>query len=77
MTDEEIKAKKFAMASKKENAAEDAKEEARKKARQEGKKFDEDAFGKTPKFAGRPDDAKIAGDAPAAPRQKPAWTPHG
>lgn len=69
MTDEEIKAKKFAMASKKENAAEDAKEEARKKARQEGKKFDEDAFGKTPKFAGRPDDAKIAGDEPAADKK--------
>ena len=53
----------------KENAAEDAKEEARKKARREGKKFDEDAFGKTPKFAGRPDDAKIAGDEPAADKK--------
>lgn len=41
MTEEEIKAKKFAMASKKENAEEEAKEEARKKAKEQGKKFDE------------------------------------
>ena len=53
MTDEEIKAKKFAMASKKENAAEDAKEEARKKARQEGKKFDEKKFELACKHANR------------------------
>lgn len=63
MTEEEIKAKKFAMASKKENAEEEAKEEARKK----GKKFDEKAYDKQQgaKFSGRPDGAKIAGDEPA------------
>lgn len=67
MTEEEIKAKKFAMASKKENAEEDAKEEARKKAKEQGKKFDEKAFEKQQKakFSGRPDGAKIAGDEPA------------
>ena len=67
MTEEEIKAKKFAMASKKENAEEEAKEEARKKAKEQGKKFDEKAFDKQQgaKFSGRPDGAKIAGDEPA------------
>lgn len=67
MTEEEIKAKKFAMASKKENAEEDAKEEARKKAKEQGKKFDEKAYDKQQgaKFSGRPDGAKIAGDEPA------------
>lgn len=66
MTEEEIKAKKFAMASKKENAEEEAKEEARKKAKEQGKKFDEKAYDKQQgaKFTGRPDGAKIAGDEP-------------
>lgn len=67
MTEEEIKAKKFAMASKKENAEEEAKEEARKKAKEQGKKFDEKAYDKQQgaKFTGRPEGAKIAGDEPA------------
>ena len=67
MTEEEIKAKKFAMASKKENAEEEAKEEARKKAKEQGKKLDEKAYDKQQgaKFSGRPDGAKIAGDEPA------------
>lgn len=67
MTEEEIKAKKFAMASKKENAEENAKEEARKKAKEQGKKFDEKAYDKQQgaKFSGRPDGVKIAGDEPA------------
>lgn len=67
MNEEEIKAKKFAMASKKENAEENAKEEARKKAKEQGKKFDEKAYDKQQgaKFSGRPDGAKIAGDEPA------------
>ena len=65
MTEEEIKAKKFAMESKKENAAADAKEEARKKAKAEGKKFDEKAYDSKPTYAGRPDDAKIMGKEPA------------
>ena len=67
MIEEEIKAKKFAMASKKENAEEEAKEEARKKAKEQGKKFDEKAYDKQQgaKFSGRPDGARIAGDEPA------------
>lgn len=67
MNEEEIKAKKFAMASQKENAEENAKEEARKKAKEQGKKFDEKAYDKQQgaKFSGRPDGAKIAGDEPA------------
>lgn len=67
MSEEEIKAKKFAIASKKENAEEEAKEEARKKAKEQGKKFDEKAYDKQQgaKFSGRPDGARIAGDEPA------------
>lgn len=62
MTEEEIKAKKFAMESQKDNAAADAKEEARKKAEKEGKKFDEKAFDKQKK-----EETKFA-DAPTTPR---------
>lgn len=70
MTDEEIKAKKFAMASAQDNAKADELEEAKKKAKKEGKKFDEKAFknkqNNTKTFSGRPDNAKIAGNEPAA-----------
>lgn len=64
MTEEEIKARKFAMESQKENAAVDAREEARKRAKREGRDFDEQAYDKAQaqNFTGRPDDAKIAGD---------------
>ena len=67
MTEEEIKAKKFAMESAKENKAEDEKEEAKKQAKKNGQKFDEKAYDKKQKtkFSGRPDNAKIAGDEPA------------
>ena len=72
MTEEEIKAKKFAIESQKENAESDAKEEARKKAKREGKKFDEKAFDKAngKQYSGRPDNAKIAGNEPAADDKK-------
>ena len=71
MTEEEIKAKKFAMASAKENAAEEAKDEARKKAKEQGKEFDEKDFEKNQKkFSGRPDNAKIAGNEPAKEDKK-------
>ena len=69
MTEEEIKAKKFAMESKKENDALEAKEKARKKAKAEGTQFDEKAF-EAPKYAGRPSDAKIAGREPAADKEQ-------
>ena len=65
MTEDEIKAKKFAMESQKENAAKKAKEEARKKAEKEGREFDEDEFDEQKTFSGRPDDAVIAGNEPA------------
>ena len=57
MTEEEIKAKKFAMESAKDNAESDAKEEARKKAKEAGKKFDEKEFDKAQqtKYTGRPE----------------------
>lgn len=64
MTKEEIEAKKFAIASKKENEAEKAKEKERRKAKRDGRDFDEDAYDKKETFAGRPDDAKIAGNQP-------------
>lgn len=65
MTDDEIKAKKFAMEAAKEKAAREAKDEAMKSARERGEKDDRNV--KVPEtFSGRPDDAKIADKA--APR---------
>lgn len=72
MTEEEIKARKFALASQKENDAAKAKEEARKKAEKEGRDFDEDAFDGKQTYVGRPDDAKIAGNEPADTIAKPS-----
>ena len=65
MTEDEINAKKFALASQKENEEKKAKEEARKKARKAGVEFDEEEFEEKKTFAGRPDDAVIAGNEPA------------
>lgn len=65
MTEEEIAARKFAIASQKENEADKAKEEARKKAKKEGREFDEDAYDEKKTFSGRPENAIIAGDEPA------------
>ncbi len=64
MTEEEIKAKKFAMASAKENAAAQAKDKARRKAEKNGEEFDEEEYDKQHTSSGRPKDAKIAGDEP-------------
>lgn len=64
MTPEEIEAKRFALASQKENAEKKAREEARKKAEEEGRDFDEEAFNQKKTFAGRPDGAAIAGNEP-------------
>lgn len=72
MTEEEIKARRFALASQKENDAAKAKEEARKKAEKEGRDFDEDAFDGKQTYVGRPDDAKIAGNEPADTIVKPS-----
>ncbi|MCD8292101.1 MAG: putative porin [Prevotella sp.] len=65
MTEEEIAAKKFAIESQKENEANRAKEAARRKAEREGRDFDEDNYQEEKTYAGRPDDAKIAGNEPA------------
>ena len=61
MTEEEIKAKKFAMASKKENEAQKRKD----KATQEGRLGDD----KTVTLQGRPDDAKIMGEEPISQKK--------
>lgn len=60
MTDEEIKARKFAIASQKEKDERQAKEKARKDAKAQGRDVDEDKVKVPQTFAGRPDDAKIA-----------------
>lgn len=65
MTEEEIKARKFAIESQKENASRKAKEKAREAAMREGREFDEDEFDDKKTFTGRPDGAVIAGDEPA------------
>ena len=58
MSKEEIEARKFAMASQKENQAQKDLEEARRKAKREGREFDEKKF-KKQIFSGRPDNARV------------------
>ena len=58
MTDEEIEARKFAMASQKENKEQKDMEEARRKAKREGRDFDEKKF-KKQTFSGRPTNARV------------------
>lgn len=64
MTEDEIAAKKFAMAAKKDQEA----REAREKAERDDEDFDEEEFDKNrkqeQKFSGRPDNARIAGYEP-------------
>lgn len=64
MTAEEIEAKKFAMASQKEEAERKEREKKEKQAMEEGRILDEDELKPQPTFAGRPDDAKVAGVEP-------------
>lgn len=66
MTEDEIKARKFAIASQKENVSNKAKEEARKKAKRDGRKFNEKEFDERKTFSGRPDNATIAGNEPTS-----------
>ena len=63
MTPEEIKAKKFALASQKENEEKKAIEKARRAARKRGEDFDEEEYrkDKSISYAGRPDGAKTVG----------------
>lgn len=58
MSKEEIEARKFAMASQKENQAQKDLEEARRKAKREEREFDEKKF-KKQTFSGRPDNARV------------------
>ncbi len=69
MTEEEIKAKEFALKSQKAQDAEKDKEKARRQAKAKGQKFDEEAYDKEKRSAGRPDDAVIAGDVSQAKAQ--------
>lgn len=64
MTEDEIKAKKFAIESQKEKKAAEEKEEAKRKAKKEGRSFNEDEYDKQKTLEGRPDNAKITGDEP-------------
>lgn len=64
MTEEEIKARKFAIESKKENQAEKDKQDAIRKAREEGRSFNENEYDKQKDVEGRPENAIIAGNEP-------------
>jgi len=65
MTEEEIKARKFAMQSQKENEARKEKEKAEKRAKKEGRDFDEDAYDSKKTFSGRPEGSVVVGNEPA------------
>lgn len=64
MTEDEIKARKFAIESKKENQAEKDKQDAIRKAREEGRSFNENEYDKQKAVEGRPENAIIAGNEP-------------
>lgn len=66
MTEEEIKAKKFAMEAKRDSEERKRREEERRKAEEEGRDFNEDNVKEKKTYAGRPSDAKIAGNEPTA-----------
>ena len=66
MTEEDIKAKKFAMEAKRDSEERKRREEERRKAEDEGRDFNEDNVKEKKTYAGRPSDAKIAGNEPTA-----------
>ena len=66
MTEEEIKAKKFAMEAKRDSEERKRRKEERRKAEDEGRDFNEDNVKEKKTYAGRPSDAKIAGNEPTA-----------
>ena len=66
MTEEEIKAKKFATEAKRDSDERKRREEERRKAEEEGRDFNEDNVKEKKTYAGRPSDAKIAGNEPTA-----------
>lgn len=63
MTEEEIKARKFALESQKEKEAREAKDKALSDARKNGQEIDEDKIEVPNSYSGRPDDAKISTNA--------------
>lgn len=70
MTDDEIKARKFAIESQKENEELRKKEEAKKSAKNAGKKFNNEEYARNNKsFAGRPDDAKVNDEEPESKKK--------
>lgn len=66
MTEEEIEAKKFALEAKRDSEERKRREEERRKAEDEGRDFNEDNVKEKKTYAGRPSDAKIAGNEPTA-----------
>lgn len=66
MTEEEIKAKKFALEAKRDSEERKRREEERRKAEDEGRDFNEANVKEKKTYAGRPSDAKIAGNEPTA-----------
>ncbi len=65
MTEEEIKARKFALESQKEKEKRDAQAKALRDAKESGQDIDADDIKLPNSYAGRPDDAKVAtGEAP-------------
>ena len=81
MTAEEIAARKFAMASRREAKEREAKSEAERRARKEGREVSEDETETHQTFAGRPDNAKIGvrtvQDSVARESASAAHTPGG
>lgn len=63
MTEDEIKAKKFALESKRDNEAQKAKEKARREAEKNGEEFDEDNYKPQETYSARPDGPRIAVDS--------------
>ena len=71
MTEDEIKARKFAIKARKEKEAAEAKRKARERAERNGEEFDEEEYDKEVRLSGRPDNARIAGDVSAANKPQP------
>ncbi len=64
MTPDEIEARKFAIRAQKEQEAQAAKDKARRQAKRNGEEFDEEEYDKEHASKGRPQGARIMGDAP-------------
>ena len=66
MTPEEIKARKFAIESKKENQAQKEKDDAMNNSIKNGEYKNQEEYKAAPKFSGRPDNAKVVGAEPVS-----------